>query len=66
MSSIFSKSTLALRCSSRFSTSISGSDAERSAFKKATAGVRAEYEKQATAKARELLKLVDKGKAAFK
>jgi len=42
------------------------SDAERAAFKKATAGVRAEYEKQATAKARELLKLVDKGKAAFK
>ena len=42
------------------------SAAERSAFKKATAGVRAEYEKQATVKARELLKLVDKGKAAFK
>ncbi len=42
------------------------SDAERNAFKKATAGVRAEYEKQATAKARELLKLVDKGKAAYK
>ena len=42
------------------------SDAERAAFKKATAGVRGEYEKQATAKARELLKLVDKGKAAFK
>lgn len=42
------------------------SNAERNAFKKATAGVRAEYEKQATAKARELLKLVDKGKAAYK
>lgn len=42
------------------------SDAERDAFKKATSGVRAEYEKQATPKARELLQLVDKGKAAYK
>ena len=42
------------------------SAAERKAFKKATAGVRKEFEKNASPGALRILKAVDKGKKAFK